>query len=238
MKTNEYAFEIWICMVLVTYLLGFIQVYAYMRFKSIQNLFIIQRRYPSMVMAETHAVLIYLFIGQPLYTNNLLHSTASGVSLIENIKVCAGYIILTLSVHFISWTETTRLWLIWFDLNLLNSLKNQTWKVQIDQTVVETDWFSCNKSKWGNKHYVIKCALIWYLITTPILIAKSCVVYLVYPHFLPLGQGLEAIFYSLPICITMYTYCKCPKNLNDNFFFHYEFRTTATIFGAGMFIKI
>eukprot|EP01084_Bolivina_argentea_P059505 108680_1 len=246
MKTIEtiierYVQQIWIGMVSVTYVLGFIQIYAYIKFKSMKKLFIVQRRYPSLVMAEAIVVLIYLFIAQPLYTNNMLHVTHSSVSLIENTKVCIGYIFMTSSLHFIIWTETTRLWLISFDLNYLNSLKNQSWKEIIDNNSAKTDWFFRNRSKWGNQNYVVKRVLIWYLISVPIMVIKSCVLFLIYPDFFGVGRGIEWIFFMIPISITIYTYHKCPKNLNDNFFFHYEFTTicfTDTTAYVLMFLSI
>eukprot|EP01084_Bolivina_argentea_P109002 194833_1 len=213
---NNTAFQIWIGMIIIVYLIGFFQIYAFWKFKSIENLCIIKTRYPSIIKAEAKALLFYLFVAEPLFQNILLNATDSGSTIIENVKFCISYTLMTCSIQFIGLAETARLWLIFFDLQHLNSLKTETWKVHLNQEAVETDWYFRNRLKWGNKAYIIKRVLIWYLITSTLMIVDSCAIYILYPahDFQIVSKAIDGILNMLPLSIVLYTFYKCPKNLN------------------------
>ena len=57
-----------------------------------------------------------------------------------------------------------RIYLLYFDHELGQFLTNQKWKILMDPSVVEKNWFVCNKHKYGNEKWMIKYEAILVLL--------------------------------------------------------------------------
>eukprot|EP01084_Bolivina_argentea_P315181 545992_1 len=130
MSTETIAFEIWIILVGVCYVLGFIELYGYHQFKSMQQLIIVTKRYPVIVVAEAIISIIYLFLSLPLWITNRLNSLNCNNDTVNIFVAYSGFILTVYNSHFVVNAEAVRLWLMSFDLNYLNSSKNEQWKSQ------------------------------------------------------------------------------------------------------------
>eukprot|EP01084_Bolivina_argentea_P044526 81932_1 len=222
----------WISLCVLTFILGILQIYAYHRFTTIQHLVIIQKRYPTIVKVEAIAAVFLAFITIPIWSNDSFKATNFGIEGSEEYLYEIGTILTVLNMHFIADIEVGRLWLISFNLHYLHASKNQQWKSQIDHSFAQKDWYLKNLKTYGNKKYVITRVFIWFVISTAIpLILFYTVFGFTHLHWYGL---VDALFYSIPVIIIIYTYYKCPKDANDNFLFHYEFRITVTIYGLSL----
>eukprot|EP01084_Bolivina_argentea_P168664 292448_1 len=143
------AVVVWLPYVLIAYILVAVQVYACYYFKSIQSSFIIQRRYPKLVLIEAYAVIIFLTISFPLWTNDVIKATTFGIH--EETYLIISSIISSIAplTHFIIVIEISRFWLVSYDLHHLHSSKNEQWKSQIDHSFAQNDWYIKNRNKYG-----------------------------------------------------------------------------------------
>lgn len=129
--------------------------------------------------------------------------------------------------HFVADIEACRLWLICYQLHYLKATKNQKWKMLIDRSFAERDWYLCNKTRWGNTSFVFKRAAVCYFIG---FIVRM--VYLVWCFQQPRSWRadyiyvLDAILFCFPILLINWSYLKSPKQLCDLLFFHFEFKAT------------
>eukprot|EP01084_Bolivina_argentea_P125874 222963_1 len=225
-------FGFWIFITCISYVLAICQIYGFYRFKSLQSLTIIQKRYPKFVLIESVFVIIFLVIVYPLWCNQAWQATNFGNPLIGTILDVIGRLLLPATTHFIGLIETIRLYLISYDLHYLQSSEMEQWKAQIDVAFAEKDWYLRNKNRNGNAKWVFKRVFIYYLciiISIPIIYALTWF----------LGFFIEGMFYFIMIGFIVRIWYKSRKHkqLNDKFFFYYELRATMLIWLSclGMF---
>ena len=134
----------WIIALCVAYTLATVQLIACYRFKKIQWLLIIKKRYPKLVWMENIVVFIWLIMGLPILSNLYLAD--------NEYVIFSEYIMvpLVLSSHFVLDVEAARLWLISYDLHYLRSLQNEQWKSHIDASFAQKDWYLKNKKTYGH----------------------------------------------------------------------------------------
>eukprot|EP01084_Bolivina_argentea_P046827 86245_1 len=217
-------------MVSISCIIGFIQIYSIIQFKSISNLIIIQKRYPKLVIAEASVTLILCFISIPFSFNYLLRAILFDVHKSSDHYI---YILISFTSHFIANLEASRLWLISFDLHYLRSTQNEKWKSQINVNFALNNWYLTNKNIYGNPRYILRISMIYFLFA-------ACISSIAFLYFgydkLYLGEFIHGSFLTVPTMIIFYTYCKSPKQTNDNFLFYYELKCTAIIYGLELCI--
>eukprot|EP01084_Bolivina_argentea_P046515 85667_1 len=237
MLLNSFRLEIWIALTIFSFILGFIQIYGFYTFKSIQHLLICQKRYPSMVFIECYASMILLFIGIPLWVHSMLEApqTQTDIPWIEKFIECAGFIIIVYAAQFIANIEAARLWLMYYDLNFIHISHNELWKSEIDKSFVENNWFLTHRITLGNKQYIMRRVFIYYLFAAT---SSSIIFMILNGKYLFVAQFYDSMLFSVPIALSIYIYYKVPKDLNDNFLFLYEFKNTAILFATGLIIYL
>lgn len=206
-----------------------LQIYGIYQFSSIRHLLVIQKRYPSIVLIESTALIACFIIG------------ISGLALREyavdphSLFLLAIQIPVFMLIHFIVDVEALRLWLMWYDMNYIASSKNEKWKSQIDSAFAEKDWFLRNKHRWGNQSFVLKRGSLWYFPAASFVTAIICVHEFERYHedyrfywYLP-----DTVVFVFPVLLILFTYWKLPET-NDGLFFQFEFKTTAIT----MFISV
>eukprot|EP01084_Bolivina_argentea_P211738 360103_1 len=208
----------WIGLVTASYFLAIVQIYGCYRFNAIKYLLIVQKRYPTLVFAETAVVLLLLFISVPIWLYGDLLSSKQWFVPMQPVS------------NLIYYLKATRLYLIAFDLHHLHSSKNQQWKCQIDECFAEKDWYLSNKHKYGNQKYVITRVIIFYSLSIITLLIAG-----IFSSRTTI-QTLNGIYYLIPVVFAMYIYYKCRayKKLNDNFLFFYEFKASIAIWFVGL----
>lgn len=213
-----------------SFLAASFQLYGYFRFKSLLSLIIIQKRFPYYVFAESIACMIYLFIGTPL-----LHPVWIQNDQMYRILHIIGRCLVILPADAIAYTEISRLWLIFYDLQYLKSMTNDKWKSKIDASSTDNDWYLHYRSKWGNPRIIALCSLGIYCCTGTISIST---IFLneVLPSYLVHALRLTA--FVIPSIVMGWMWVHLPRNLNDSFFFEFEFRATLWIAITGFVLFV
>ena len=216
---------LWIALVCMLYTLAIFQIYGIYKFKSLQSLLIIQKRYPQMVLAEAMALIIWLMIAAPIWANYQYQSTNFGIESAENFLFNQAQIFHIPFAYFISLAELSRLYLISFHLHYLHASRNEQWKSQIDESFIEKDWYLKNKNIFGNYRYVLIVASIYVIIS----IVCVSISFLIDET---IGGIINIIFLTIPIIFVLTLYFKSRnmfQKLGDKFFFYYAFRAVALI---------
>ena len=224
--------------VILSYIVGILQIYGVYRFKSIQHLLIIQKRYPKFVIIESIVVIFSCIVAIPLVVNMRLELIKRSVNVTTyKIVDTVAWSINPPCSHFIVNIEAMRLWLIYFNLNYLHSSKQSQWKSVINHTFAESNWFITNKKTYGNIKYIGFRVMIYYIISASISTIAMAIFHTTHLHFAQLTDGA---LYTIPVTFMLYLYWKCPQSgqLNELFYIHYEFRLSAIFFGTGLVIYL
>ena len=199
-----------------------LQILGIYRFCELRGLAIIDKRYPRFVVLEAIASCLTISIiwpaslcqhfGYPVVWEGWPSYLSVGA-------VCLTYQIVPL-------TETCRLWLISYDLQYLHSSKNQQWKIAIDASYADKDWYLQNRGKWGDERYIARLGFIFHVVTS----TAFCTMFSLY--FFADAKGLYVVVpaflgFTIYVAVPLYLYITTPRNLQDQYLFHYEFRVTA-----------
>ena len=206
----------------VSWCVCLIQIMGICAFSRTRHLLIIKKRYPRLIMLEAFVSVFNLAIAYPAtmayqyedYDNNALSAK------------WWPYLSTALNVYTAQITtiiEACRIWLISYDLQYLHSSQNQQWKTVIDESYAERDWYLHNRGRWGNKKYVARLGFIYYMITSSIVFVTNWT-----QSQLGIDQmhvfGLLGLCWFVPVSIPIVLYVKTPRNLQDLFLFHFEFK--------------
>jgi len=232
MLSSAFLIIIGICLLIAS-----VQMWGFHRFRSLRSLVVISKRYPVLVQIECIACILYLLIAVPLWSYTAFNDPhlpdASQLALtlsarILNMTWC----------HFIVDIEAYRLWLICYQLHYLHSSKNQKWKILIDPSFAERDWYLVNKHKWGNKRYVFARAFVYYTMAVASTVAIYAYTRVFNEQYLGIANLVDAVLFIVPMILINYTYFNSPKELDDNLFFHFEYKATAFIVNAGFVLYV
>ena len=201
-------------------------------FNRLRHLLIMKKRYPRLIMLEAFASVFNLAIAYPatmaFQYKEYDHAVISGK--------WWPYLSTALTVYTVQITyiiEACRIWLISYDLHYLHSSKNQQWKTVIDEAYAKKDWYLQNRRKWGNKTYVGRLGFMYYIITSTAVFTTNWT-----QSQLGIDQitvfKLQCLFFIVPVSIPMYLYIKTPRNLQDQFLFHFEFHWTVIVVIIGI----
>ena len=210
------------------------QIVGIWTFNKIRHLLIIKRRYPRLIMLEAFVSVFNLAIVYPatmaLQYKEYDHDAISGK--------WWPYLSTALTVYTAQITtiiEACRIWLISYDLQYLHSSKNQQWKTVIDESYAERDWYLRNRGKWGNRKYIVRLGFVYYIITSTVVFTTNWT-----QAQLGLDQVdvlvIQALCYCVPLSIPIYLYLKTPRNLQDQFLFHFEFKWSFIVLIIGICI--
>eukprot|EP01084_Bolivina_argentea_P055126 101082_1 len=155
----------WIVLTAMLYAVAVIQTYGCYRFHSAEHLLIVQKRYPKLIMIEAIAVIFHLLISLPIQTNCLMHATYFGIQSAKHFFSVYGqsYFIPMWTLHFIACIEIARLWLVSYDLHYKHSSRNNEWKSIINDSLSEKHFYLKYRMTFGNKSYIMRALLIYYL---------------------------------------------------------------------------
>ena len=219
----------------VSWCVCLLQIMGIMTFGKLQQLLIIKKRYPRLIMLEAFVSVFNLAVVYPatmaLQYREYDHHAISGK--------WWPYLSTALTAYFVQITyiiEACRIWLISYDLHYLHSSKNQQWKTVIDEQYAEKDWYLQNRGKWGNKKYVGRLGFMYYIVTSTAVFTTNWTT-----SQLGIGQitvfGLQGLCYIVPVFIPIYLYMKTPRDLQDQLLFHFEFTYTVIILKIGTFLS-
>eukprot|EP01084_Bolivina_argentea_P108953 194737_1 len=183
---------IWIVLLVAAYILGIMQIYACYRFKSLQSLLIIQKRFPTLVVTEAVVLIVWLIIGFPLWTNSIFHGVTFGLTGNSLDTLHRFWYMSPPTINFLMHIEVARLWLVSFNLHYLNSSRNEQWKSQIDKSFADKNWYLRNRNTYGNTKYVVSRVFICY-------ICVATFVLTMYIYFITIAFFLDAIVYIIAV---------------------------------------
>ena len=222
---DAYTWEIFFTITSICCILSVLQIFGIFIFGRLHKLLIIQKRYPKLVMIEGSMAVVGLAIIIPLDFNRHMHV----IQIPKGFWTYFSIIINAYTAHFVVVMETCRLWLISFDLHYLHSSQNKQWKSQIDKAFALNDWYLQNRGKWGNKLYVARWAMAYYLIASTCAMIGYLYVEFNGADYLWLYHAVNAVFYAFPVALVCFVYLLCPKRLSDEFLFLYVQDRTESI---------
>ena len=229
---------IYFVIIAINYITGCIQIYGLFRFRNIDRLLIIQKRYPRLVMMEAILCCICLIIMSPIVLNSDLHAFQYPSHLAERIMLYFGIVLEALPLSTVV-IEACRIWLISFDLHFIHSSKNQQWKSQINVNYALKDWYLRNRLKWGNQRYVVRWAILYYTLTAAIVMTLHITFEaLNTPEHLWIFNSANAVAYLCPIAFVFYLFAHCPKGINDQMLMEFEKKWTVILLFCGVILYI
>ena len=203
-----------------------LQIRGLYSFHNIRDLLIIQKRYPRLVIFEAIVTIFVLAIVLPVLTS--AYYRYPDISWKWWGPLCSALGAFT--SHIVPITEVCRIWLISYDLQFLHSSRNQRWKTLIDVSYAEKDWYLRNRGKWGNKRYISRLGLVYYIVVSTVFLIT---VLLMRFHrdnlYIVILAVLQFMIAMSLMGIPIYLYVKTPRNLQDRFLFHFEFSWTVVI---------
>eukprot|EP01084_Bolivina_argentea_P245643 411203_1 len=150
MFDEDVRFILWIISISVGLSLAILQIYGVFKLYSIQHLIIVSKRYPKILIIESVAAILYLTISYMCLAYNVLKPAH-----ISELLSRTGFILYPYLGHFIVNAELLRLWLMFYDINYSNAIKNHQWKSKIDSNITNSNnWYLNNKNKYGNIKWV------------------------------------------------------------------------------------
>lgn len=224
------SFVVWSIVASLGVIAGFLQICASIHFHSICSLLAIKKRYPKIIILESIAVIVFMLIIRPLFTNHNFQAFEIGNSVISFIL----FLFAPPFIFFILDMEIARLWLISYNLHYLNASKNEKWKSLIDQNIVNKNWYIRNKQKYGNPKTVLTVAIAHWLFVSIIVDMAYCVDWRIF------GTLSNSFFYLTSLCFLYFIYYKCRnyKQLKDNLLFFYEFKATIVIWSISLAVYL
>merc|ERR1712176_1400939 len=216
METND---VIWLIFIAIGWIFGIVQIYGLYFFYSIKHLSIVKKRYWQIVFVEALITIFFTLIGIPF--GNATHINVPFLSKYQFYFNQVGWFCIAYFLQALCCTEASRLWLIYFELNYLHSLKNSKWKSIINKTEQTNNWYLNKRNIYGNMRWVTTFAFVYWLIAASI----TFCLYLVFgANDIYFVRNIEAFFTFIPIATIIILCCKCPKNTKDAFLFRFEFR--------------
>eukprot|EP01083_Nonionella_stella_P047704 127677_1 len=189
-----------LCLIYI-FLLPFMVV-STIKFYRIQHYGGISARYPTIIVATSIYTTLHLFI----IDQYMLISQGIAPSLLQSPMM--HWITTMIFPRFsliIPFITVLRVWLIHFDIKHALHKSTQDWQILLGSTVDKEDWFSRNKSKWGNWKWLLKIFIFSWCILSVCTMIPSIVSYS--NHAIRISQTLYIILLLLllfPIGVIWY----------------------------------
>ena len=139
--------NLFIIVVCLSWIVGFILVYSFQKFKSLAKLDIIKKRYPFIVKTECIFCMCFSFILIPLLLIDA--SQFSELKKYSNMIRLIHSVVFPFVSHAIANMEGCRCWLMYFKINYLFECENKEWKHIINDQNDDTIF-------WVRSKYIIQ----------------------------------------------------------------------------------
>jgi len=225
--------------------LGIVQMYGLNQFQRLRQMAAIQVRFPTIVTTEARVLSLVLCVLIPITLVNRQwireHERDSDIasSYWKHQEQCLDILSTWINpgmTYFLSHIEAMRMWLMYFQLKLLESLQNEEWGSKITSNYWRKDFYLKNRSKRGNEKWIVKRGFIYWITISSISGLSSWY----------LDKSMESIHYSIkigvylfkmilmlsPLGFIAYLYRKAPKTIKDrkdNMMIDEEFKMTCFV---------
>ena len=178
------------------------------RFKQNSDKMIITKRNPritllhSMVIAGT-GIIIYspIFL---LYTSDF-HPSLTIIAYYANLAIYP------FAAYSFIWGLAVKYWWLLFKIQWIRSTQNATWKIHINQSKVDHNWFLRHKQTLGSTPYTLKIASVIYILS----ILSYYAVVIVYGDLSMMYSLVQLIIILIPTTISGIAWYKTPKLFDD-----------------------
>ena len=219
--------------------LGLLQVVGLKQFHAMRDKYIIKKRYPRIVVKEAAICIVLFLIICPLRIVNdywLNHHSgedhpfqiyAIGIGLL------LGLVITPAMSYFVLNYEAMRLWLMSYELGLMQSLQREEWESKISSNDWKNDFYLRNRSKWGNVHWISKrvlfLSIFMSLLTSSAAFLENCTS--LTAEFYSPSRSIQAICMLLPMLFIVVLYLISRKSFEtaDNMMIRDEFQSTCIL---------
>ena len=213
-------------------------IYCIYKFNQRKDDIIIQKRYPSITLIfgviiikcddTTSIISTHTICDDP--QNFTLDCDISNEFVLKTMHYSLLFSVYTISTVDL-WIILLRYWLIFYNVNWTRSTTNQTWKIHLNPSNAESDWYLSHKSTFGNIKYCGKRLFILYLIVVILVFMLK--------FFIWTDDGAEinmivGIFFTvIPVCILLIFACKIRK-FKDGFYIIKEIKWITLIVMSGL----
>jgi len=222
------------------------QICGFYQFMSRRHLWIIKKRYPKIVQTETLVVIFALLVAGPLLSIEQMQIDEN-----QDLEHWIHFfsIICRPSFCFVAYLEAARLWLIFYDLNILKSAQNEEWGSQLTSKFSKTDFYLMHRTKLGDARWVIPRMLsVWFLVTVCTVTTDLVEFEWSSKHCVTFQRSLHGLYHALPLVGSAIIYLKSskvPRGWFDGLMLQYEFRgtiilvaVTAVGYGSAILLNI
>jgi len=238
----EFYLTIALCVLCVA--LGVLQMYGLNQFNKLKHMTVIQIRFPNIVQTEAVLIALVLLLVIPislLQRQWIIDYEHRSDTILSRSRDILKWWINPAITYFMSHIEATRLWLMYFQLKLLESLQNEEWCSKITSNYWRHDFYLKNRSKLGNwKWMVNRVTVYWILISS---VSGLSVMYLdEYQENLHYGFQIGVHLLTLlllvsPLGFIAFLYLQAPKTIedrSDNMMIDEEFKMTCYVFAVSL----
>ena len=209
---DKIKLAIWITVEILGVLISIIIIWGLIRFRSIKRLDIIKYRYPGIVSIESCLAIAFMLITMPtsLLTLSEFENLVSVQFILERIyTVTYSYL-----SHGIILSEAFRLWLMFYQINCGYYSDNKNWIQHINGDIVDQNWYTKNKYKYGSFRGLYKYVIGYYLCITSLLATLSMI--FGYQYWITFIDGS---LYAIPAITIVFLYWKCPVFADKLYFY-------------------
>jgi len=221
------------------------QFIGHTQFQRLRYLHVVKKRLPHIVMVQARMVILFNLVVMPLtdaskiwIISTTIFDDASGV--LENTssyikyQIAATAVMSTITptfIYLIQHIGAMRLWLLYYQLKLLQSHQCLQWGEQITRQFRNQDFFLRNQLRWGNPRWLWKPVCAGWLVVSTLLAGFNFYIvhWDVYPGFEYAFRALQLTVFLLPLVFILFLRHRLPERINDNLLFEEDFRMTANV---------
>jgi len=230
-------------MVVLSIMTGLIQIWGLGRFQQLMFLPIIKRRFPRIVQTEARLLMLMLSIVIPITFLNKIwigqlvsdgdRDIASHLQLLQNIL---SAIINPACSYFLSHIEAMRLWLLFYELQLLQSLQDEDWGKKIMSNFWRHDFYLRHRHTRGNVRWVSKWLFLYWATMSTV---SGFIGYYVLLHDVHIAihacfQLVKTMLLFFPLVFIAYLWKRAPTKQCDALMIEEEFNATCYVVAVGV----
>lgn len=210
----------------ISFIFGILMLFYGYQFYKKRHQLIIKKRYSKIVFVINILAVFLLFIVWPYGYIDSLTSTNSLTN--HNTASLFWSITYPFGAYGTVTFNALRYYMIYYDMNFLNSSKDLQWKKYINsslETLQKENWYISHRHNLGNETFMIKLMSIIIFIPASICMILRILGHIVYndSSYIYAAQFFDIVFYTFPSLLGFFIFYKTPS-FSDTIFIHQEMK--------------
>ena len=216
----------------ISFLGGTIILFFGYKFYKRREKLIIKKRYSKIVLIILALDLLLLLLSFPYgWIETLTSVRTNGIT---------WSITYPFGAYGIVTFNTLRYYMIYYDLNFLNSSKDLEWKKYINSslsTLSKENWYISHRGNLGNERFMIIVVSILVFVTGSIAMVLRILGYQILDDdkYVYAAQFWDVLFYTFPLLLAFLIYFKTPS-FSDSLFIQQEMKYNVIVLSSGLSI--